>query len=419
MLNTFQQAHHAMLPVASHDEAARQEFSKSLKHFVQQGLLPRLQPAFQRRAAPAFERSAGHAPRDRREIRAAMVADLYFQHYAALNRISQELMWNAVIDSVERQLPVLNERAKALSAQASATLRIDAGFEPPRYVTALDIHCMPGGYASELAPGDISVAALYDRGAYLYGMGFAGPLNDDMGRSVCNYIQRHLPGFRPRRILDMGCTVGHSTLPYKQLFPDAEVWGIDVGAPVVRYGHARAAALGVDVNFAQMNAEQTDFPDGHFDLIVSHILMHETSGRAMPRIVKECHRLLAPGGYVIHADLPPFDLMDPFTQFILDNETWYNNEPFWGAMRDLDQIQLAVDAGFPREQVRFATAPMAILESAAQGVAGYTDASASAVAEREFTAGEFAPGGGWEVLIAHKPAAPAAAGHTQAKAVAA
>ncbi len=34
---------------------------------------------------------------------------------------------------------------------------------------------------------------------------------------------------------------------------------------------------------------------------------------------------------------------------------------------------------------------------------GYSQEASEAVAEREFTAGEFAPGGGWEVLIAHKP----------------
>jgi 2-polyprenyl-3-methyl-5-hydroxy-6-metoxy-1,4-benzoquinol methylase len=402
VLNTFQQAQHPMLPTSTHDEASRQEFAKSLKQFVQQGLLPGLQPVFTQRVAKDFEQAHGHAPKDRRDIRKAMEPDPYFQHYAALNRISQELMWNSVIDSVERELPALNAGAKAWSARTQAELRINPDFVPPKYVTALDIHCMPGGYASELSPGDISVAALYDRGAYLYGMGFAGPLNDDMGRSVCNYVQRNLPDFKPMRILDMGCTVGHSTLPYKTLFPDAEVWGIDVGGPVVRYAHARAAALGVDVNFAQMNAEETDFEGGYFDLIVSHILLHETSGKAMPRIVRECHRLLSPGGYVIHADLPPFDLMSPFTQFILDNETWYNNEPFWGAMREIDQIQLAIDAGFPADGVKFATAPMAILESAAEGAAGYTSDSTSAVAEREFTAGEFAPGGGWEVLIARK-----------------
>jgi ubiquinone/menaquinone biosynthesis C-methylase UbiE len=160
--------------------------------------------------------------------------------------------------------------------------------------------------------------------------------------------------------------------------------------------------MGLDVNFAQMNAEHVDFPDGHFDLVVSHILLHETSGKAMPQIFRECHRLLSPGGYMIHADLPPFDLMDPFTQFILDNETYYNNEPFWGAMRDLDQVKLAKDAGFPTDSIRFDTAPMAVMMFAQAEAAGYSLDAADAVAVREFTAGEFAPGGGWEVLIAQK-----------------
>ena len=359
MLNTFQQYPHALLPTATHDEASRQEFAKSLKQFVQQGLLPGLQPAYRQRAAKQFEATHGREPRDRRDIREAMTTDVYFQHYAAVNRISQEHLWNAVIDSVDRQLPELNAAARRWNAASKAEMRA----------------------AVEIA-----------QKAY----------NDDMGKSVCNFIRRKLPDFRPRRILDLGCTVGHSTLPFKTLFPDAEVWGIDVGAPVVRYAHARAAALGVEVNFAQMNAEEIDFEDGSFDLIVSHILLHETCSKAMPRIFRECHRLLAPGGYVIHADLPPFELMDPFTQFILDNETWYNNEPFWGAMREVDQIALAVAAGFERDRVHFSTAPMAIMEAAAAGAAGYTGDSVESVADREFVAGEYAPGGGWEVLVAQK-----------------
>jgi len=401
MLNTFQQASHPALPTANHDEAARQEFTKSFKGFIQSTLLPGLTPVYNTRAARKFERASGHAPQDRRDIRAAMVGDPYFKVYAAANRIAQELLWESVAGSVQRQLPELIAKAKALSAATAAKLVIPAGFVPPRYVTALDIHCMPGGYCSEVTADDVSVGALYDRGVYLYSMGYTGPDNDDMGRSVCNYLKRNVPGFSPRRILDMGCTVGHSTLPYKELFPDAEVWGIDVGGPCVRYAHARAAGFGREVNFAQMNAEETTFPDGHFDLVVSHILLHETSGKAMPRIFAEGYRVLAPGGLMIHADLPPFDLMDPFTQFILDNETWYNNEPFWGAMRDMDQFALAEKAGFDRADVRFDTAPMAVMEFAGDAE-GYSQDAATAVAEREFTAGEFAPGGGWEVLIARK-----------------
>ena len=402
MLNTFQQRAHAMLPAATHDESSRQEFAKSLKQFVQEALLPGLQPVFARRAAAKFADEHGRAPADRREIRSAMLSDPYFQTYASTNRVSQELMWASVTDSIDRELPQLIDRAKSLSAAATANLKIPEKFAVPRYVSALDIHCMPGGYTTEVAPGDVSVAALYDRGAYLYCIGYCGPNNDDFGVSVCNYVKRNLKGFKPQRILDLGCTVGHSTLPYKERFPDAEVWGIDVGAPLVRYAHARAAALGAEVHFAQMNAEATEFESGSFDLIVSHILLHETSAKAMPRIMHECHRLLAPGGYMIHADLPPFDRMDAFTQFILDNETWYNNEPFWGAMRDMDQIQLCVDAGFARDNIYFSTAPMAILEAAAHSAAGYTAAAAQAVADREFAAGEFAPGGGWEVLVAQK-----------------
>ena len=404
MLNTFQQNRHAMLPAPTHDEASRQEFTKSFKGFIQSQLLPGLAPIYGGRVAPAFERAHGRAPADRRDIRAGMVEDQYFTHYAAANRIAQELLWEATNVSVDRELPELIAKAAELSATSKAKLDIPEKFDVPRYISALDIHCMPGGYATEVAPNDVSVGVLYDRGVYLYAMGYTGPDNDDMGRSVCNYIKRKLNGFSPRRILDMGCTVGHSTLPYKEMFPDAEVWGIDVGAPVIRYAHARAVALGQEVNFAQMNAEETRFPDGHFDLVVSHILLHETSGKAMPKIFAECHRLLSPGGYMIHADLPPFDLMDPFTQFILDNETWYNNEPFWGAMRDMDQVELAAKVGFDRAEVRFDTAPMAVMEFAA-AASGYSQEASEAVAERDFTAGEFAPGGGWEVLIAHKPVA--------------
>lgn len=403
MVNTFQQHEHAALPRANHDERARQEFTKSLKQFVQQGLLPGLTPVYQNRAAKAFEKENGKPPADRWDIRKAMVKDLYFQHYAATNRIAQELLWESVIGSVERQLPELEKAVAELSASSAATLESDTGFPVPRYISELDIHCMPGGYASEVSGQDIAQGAVYDRGVYLYSMGYGGPNNDDMGRSVCNYLKRNMPGFTPRRILDMGCTVGHSTVPYKELFPDAEVIGIDVGGPCIRYAHARAKALGQDISFMQRNAEDTGFEAGSFDLIVSHILLHETSGQAMPRIFRECHRLLKPGGLMIHADLPPFDLMDPFTQFILDNETYYNNEPFWGAMRDKDQIGMARDAGFPGETIRFDTAPMAIMEFAGADTT-YTEDAAEALAEREFTAGEFAPGGGWEVLIAQKAA---------------
>ena len=157
-----------------------------------------------------------------------------------------------------------------------------------------------------------------------------GPFNDDLGASLVAYLQAQHPNFQPRRILDLGCSVGHSTLPYADAYPNAEIQAVDVGAPMLRYAHARAEALGKAVHFSQQNAEQTNFADGSFDLIVSHILLHETSSKAIRNIMRECHRLLSPGGMMFHVEVPQYQGMDLYDQFILDWDTYNNNEPFWG-----------------------------------------------------------------------------------------
>eukprot|EP01037_Dinobryon_pediforme_P029636 gene29636-33349_t len=67
-----------MLPTLTHDEASRQEFTKSFKGFIQSHLLPGLAPVFKARVAPAFEREHGRAPVDRRDIRTGLVDNPYF-----------------------------------------------------------------------------------------------------------------------------------------------------------------------------------------------------------------------------------------------------------------------------------------------------------------------------------------------------
>ena len=79
MLNTFQQIPHAMLPEPTPDEAARQEFAKSLKQFVQQGLLPGLQPIFKGRASQRFEQSAARVETAKQRIQMATAAPMVKQ----------------------------------------------------------------------------------------------------------------------------------------------------------------------------------------------------------------------------------------------------------------------------------------------------------------------------------------------------
>ena len=144
----------------------------------------------------------------------------------------------------------------------------------------------------------------------------------------------------------MGCTIGHNLLPFKDVFPDAEVHGIDVAAPCLRYGHARANALGVEVHFSQQDAENTSFPDGYFDIVMSRIMLHEMSGKAVPAMLKECHRILKPGGLMFHSDAPMFDEMDAYQASLRHWDTLYNNEPFMATVYELPLEKMYADAGF-------------------------------------------------------------------------
>ena len=337
-------------PDTVHDERSRQDFVTAFRAHLAARLTPGNQAAYQRRALPRFEREQGRRPADFHEVRAAMRGDSYYQFWSALQRRSQELMWESVLEPIERQLPSLISRASALARKArqhlgsGGSLQLDPAFEVPRYHTAADIHLQPGGYHTDFTDNDIAAGAIYDGGLKIYLQGAAGSANASMGELLVGFLRARRAGFEPRRILDMGCGIGNSTLPWVRAFPQAEVHAIDVAAPLLRYGHARAESMGAAVQFSQQNAERTVFADGSFDLVVSHIMLHETSRSALPRIVAECHRLLRPGGLMLHLEIPRGST--PFQQFMYNWEVWNNNETFAVHMTGLDLAGLAVAGGF-------------------------------------------------------------------------
>lgn len=337
---------HEALAVPSEQEAVRQNEIWALKRKVAEQLARELREYYETDVVERFQREHGRAPADRHEIAAVMSNDPRMQMFSALRRRSQEQMWDLVLSSVERQRDRLLDVADQASS-APGSLELNPSLEIPRYLTVVDIHCMPTGYYREYIPDDVTAGALYDRGVYIYAGGQLGGWNDDKGWSVIRgYLDQHCPDWEPATILDMGCSVGHSTIPYTQRYPRAEVHAIDVAAPMLRYARARAAAFGAPIHFSQRDATATGYPDGSFDLVVSHIMLHETSTKAVQQVLDESYRLLRPGGLMIHAEFPSFDVMDPFTQFLIDWDTTNNNEPFWSKVRTLDLVSMAVQAGF-------------------------------------------------------------------------
>ena len=217
--------------------------------------------------------------------------------YAAkirFNRSAQAQMWDRAMDAfygeADKYLALMEETDNA----GPGSLELNPDMDLPDY-TVHEIHAQPGGYVGDPFAGWVYHWALTQA---FY-----------QGRS--EYDQAHLATAQDcpkpadgevRRILDTGCGSGLGAMAFKERFPDAEVWGIDVGGPMVRYGHYEAVQRNLDVHFAQRLAEDTKFPDGYFDIVSDYLMFHEVSNPAAAKIVPEIYRILRPGGIFNHDD---------------------------------------------------------------------------------------------------------------------
>ena len=337
---------HAMFPEATHDEQSAQSFVKTLRVFATNNFHAGNNAILA--DSPLSPGADGSCP-SRKELREVLEVEPDNKWWSSMMRTTQEVLYDTVGPSIERQLPELIGKARSLRGTLGS-LTLDDRVEMPPYLAAVDVHCKPGSYQQEMTEDDVFAGAEFDRTYRLYSMGRLGPNLDGMGRTLVAWLKDHFSDAGPQRILDMGCTVGHSTLAYCDHFPDAEIHAIDVAATCLRYGHARAVAMGKEVHFSQQNAERTNFADGSFDLIVSTALLHETSRKAIRAIHKECHRLLAPGGLMIHMDnIVPDKALE---KYYCDWMARFNNEPYMGALQDEDMVKICVEAGFDSDKIQ-------------------------------------------------------------------
>ena len=341
---------HSMLARTSHDETARFNFLTHLNRYLSGTLGAGNKLAYETRVLPAFRAQHGRDPVHRNEIREAMNRDSFHRMWSALKRNSMEMRKQNGRQTVLRQLDELDAQARQFN-EHSGQLELDPTVQQPYYQTAVDIHYQPGGYHSEERASDVSAGANYDVGIFATTGGGLGGLNDGAGQAVVAWLKKERPDWRPKRILDVGCTVGHSAVPIAAAYPDAEVVAIDTAGASLRYGAARAASLGVkNIRFVQANGEDLSrWADGTFDWVQTTMFLHELSGKAMPQLLAECNRVLAPGGLVLHVEQPEYTPEMPlFEQFMRDWDAFNNNEPFWSAMHAVDLKEVIANAGFAR-----------------------------------------------------------------------
>lgn len=122
-------------------------------------------------------------------------------------------------------------------------------------------------------------------------------LHSDMADKWLKEIGTFLPDGK-LRILDVGCGAGFFSILLAKL--GHEVTGIDLTPDMIIHSRELAKEENASCTFEVMDAENPDFPDGTFDVIVSRNLTWTLPDAA--RAYKEWIRVLKTGGILINAD---------------------------------------------------------------------------------------------------------------------
>lgn len=255
---------------------------------------------------------------------------------------AQQVNWRTLYEEFHGKEEAYLAEMEAADNLGPGTLELNPDMDIPDY-TAHEIHIQPGGYV-----GDPFAGHIYHYGTNNFYMGRND--QDEMHISYANAVPMPDDG-SVQRVLDQGCSTGQLTCALAERFPDAEVWGIDIGGPMVRYAHMRAVDIGIEAHFAQRLAEDSKFPDGHFDIVTNNIMFHEVTVEAAKEIIQESFRVLRPGGVFYPMDFytgnhAPKSVYSKYRQWW---DSRWNCEP-WRldyAQLDFDGFNQAMrDAGF-------------------------------------------------------------------------
>lgn len=137
-------------------------------------------------------------------------------------------------------------------------------------------------------------------------------------------LAEHLP-CPPAAILDLGCSVGMSTVALKALYPEAAVMGLDLSPYFLAV--AQRTYGDRDCQWLHGAAEATGLPDASFDLVSTCLLFHELPQEASRAVLREARRLLKPGGHLALMDMNPqargFATMPPHVLTLLKSTEPY------------------------------------------------------------------------------------------------
>jgi SAM-dependent methyltransferase len=121
---------------------------------------------------------------------------------------------------------------------------------------------------------------------------------DDYRFDKLHYLPRlvDFDAFRGQEVLEVGCGIGTDLVRFAR--GGARVTGVDLSATAIDLARRNFELHGVAADELRVaNAEALPFPDARFDVAYGHGVVQYTADPA--RLVRECHRVLRPGGTAI------------------------------------------------------------------------------------------------------------------------
>lgn len=165
----------------------------------------------------------------------------------------------------------------------------------PYFYNRTAVHFLPGGYLNGQTV----------RVSYLGKTKFSF-LDEDRIRE---WVDKLHGDKSPKRILDMGTGNCFSAFVLAEMYPEAQVIGVDLSAPYIRFCRKWQAVRGTpNVEFYYANGETLDFLESEsFDFINYAYVLHEMPGENAKMVVDEMVRLLKPGGTLNGFEVPYFE----------------------------------------------------------------------------------------------------------------
>ena len=121
---------------------------------------------------------------------------------------------------------------------------------------------------------------------------------DDYRFDKLHYLPRLVDfnRFRGRALLEVGCGIGTDLVRFAR--GGARVTGVDLSATAIDLARQNFAIHGLPAGDLRVaNGEALPFDAGSFDVVYGHGVLQYTADAA--RLVRECHRVLRPGGEAI------------------------------------------------------------------------------------------------------------------------